>query len=220
MIVARGTILISLPKKLRLGILLSGSGRTFQNLHDRSAAGSLSATIACVIGSRPDAFGLERARRVGVPAIVVDRRTAPDDEFHERIAQNLIDASIDLVCMAGFNCLWRVPPAFTGRVLNIHPALLPEFGGPGFYGTRVHRAVLAAGRRESGCTVHFCDNEYDHGPILVQRRIPVMPDDTPDALAARVFEQECIAYPDAINLIAEGRVRVDAGRVTILPPSA
>ena len=99
--------------------------------------------------------------------------------------------------------------------MNIHPALLPDFGGKSYYGHRVHEVVLAAGCAESGCTVHFCDNLYDHGPIILQRRVPVLPDDTPDTLAARVFEQECIAYPEAIRLYAAGRLRINGDRVLI-----
>jgi folate-dependent phosphoribosylglycinamide formyltransferase PurN len=103
--------------------------------------------------------------------------------------------------MAGFLSLWRIPEAFLGRVINIHPALLPEFGGREMYGRRVHEAVLAAGKTVSGCTVHYCDNEYDHGPVILQRQVPVLPTDTADDLAARVFAEECIAYPEAIRRI-------------------
>ena len=119
--------------------------------------------------------------------------------------------------MAGFLSLWRVPDELYGRVINIHPALLPDFGGSGMYGRSVHQAALRAGRSESGCTVHFCDNEYDRGPIILQRKVPVLPDDTPESLAARVFEQECIALPETIQLFAEGRIRLQGRAVTILP---
>ena len=117
--------------------------------------------------------------------------------------------------MAGFLSLWRIPEQHRSRVINIHPALLPEFGGWGMYGHRVHEAVLAAGKTESGCTVHFCDNEYDHGPIILQRKVPVMPNDSPADLGARVFEQECIAYPEVIQLFSENRIRLEGDRVTI-----
>ena len=109
--------------------------------------------------------------------------------------------------MAGFSCLWRIPLGFEGRVINIHPAMLPEFGGRGYYGRRVHEAVLAAGRTTSGCTVHYCDNEYDHGATILQRTVPVLPDDTPDTLADRVFREECIAYPEAITIVARSLSR-------------
>jgi len=201
--------------QLRLGILLSGGGRTLQNIHDHIARGELPASIVCVISSQPDAYGVERARAMGLPTHVVSRRTTPDPRFHVLIAGLLSEAGVDLVCMAGFATLWRIPAEFEGRVINIHPALLPEFGGQGFYGMRVHRSVIAAGRRTSGCTVHLCDNTYDHGPIILQREVPVRPDDTAESLADRVFEQECVAYPEAIRLFAEGRVSVGVDGVVI-----
>jgi phosphoribosylglycinamide formyltransferase 1 len=190
---------------IRLGILLSGSGRTFQNLHDVGQRGELPATIAVVVSSKPDAYGVERARRLGIPTVIADRRQLPDGAFHGAITTALVSAGVDLVCMAGFTAFWNIPPRFTRRVLNIHPALLPKYGGKGFYGDRVHRAVLAAAETESGCTVHVCDNAYDHGPVLVQRRVPVLPDDTVELLAHRVFEQELIAYPEAIRHYLQSR---------------
>ena len=174
----------------RLGVLLSGGGRTLQNLLDRIADGRLRATVICVLSDRPGAFGLERARRAGI-----SHATESDPE---RIYDFLREHGVDLVCLAGY--LRRLPIAedFAGQILNIHPALLPKFGGKGFYGDRVHRAVLEAGETESGCTVHFCDDSYDTGSIVLQRRVPVEADDTIDTLAARVFEAECEAYPEAI----------------------
>jgi len=200
-------------RTIRLGVLLSGGGRSLQYIHDAIQAGSLPAVIAVVIASRPDAFGLARAQHAGLEAVLVDRKACSADQFDRKIADALRRAEADLVCMAGFLCHWRIPPDFEHRVMNIHPALLPEFGGKGFYGHHVHEAILAAGRKVSGCTVHFADNEYDHGPIIVQRTVPVLPDDTADSLAARVFEQEKRAYPDAIRLFAAGRLRVLDGRV-------
>jgi len=200
---------------LQLAVLISGGGRSLMNLHDRIAQGTLAASIRIVVSSRGDAPGVARARAAGLPIVVVERKTLSPDIFQERITEAVRGA--DLICMAGFLSLWRIPEELHGRVINIHPALLPDFGGPGMYGERVHRAVLRAGRTESGCTVHFCDNEYDHGPIIIQRRVPVVPGDTPDTLAARVFEQECIALPEAIQLFAEGRIRLDGRTCTILP---
>ncbi len=185
--------------KARLGVLLSGGGRTMLNLHDATRDGRLDAEIAVVVSSTPRAGGIERARKRGLETEVVSRAELQDDAFHDGITKVLTDASVDLVCMAGFTSFWRIPDPMMGRVINIHPALLPDFGGQGFYGMNVHRAVLAAGRSFSGCTVHYCDNEYDHGPIILQREVPVLPDDTPNTLATRVFEQECIAYPLAIK---------------------
>jgi phosphoribosylglycinamide formyltransferase-1 len=206
---------LAATSRIRLGVLLSGSGRTLQNICDRIRTDHLPATVAVVISSRPDVYGVERARKLGLEVRIVDRKTTSDDQFNAAITDALVAADVDLVCMAGFLSLWRIPSRFAGRVMNIHPALLPDFGGRGFYGHRVHEAVLAAGCPESGCTVHFCDNQYDHGPIILQRRVPVHPDDTPDTLAARVFEQECIAYPEAIRLFAAGRLNIDGQRVTI-----
>ena len=207
-------------KQIRLGVLLSGSGRTLQNICDCIAAGRLAASVEVVISSRLDAYGLKRAQNLGLATCVVDRKHNSPDEFDAAITEALIAAEVDLVCMAGFLSLWRIPPRFEDRVVNIHPALLPDFGGKGFYGHRVHEAVLAAGRKESGCTVHLCDNHYDHGPIILQRRVPVLPDDTPETLAARVFEQECIAYPEAIRLFAAGRLRSQTREISHEGPEA
>ncbi len=200
---------------LRLAVLISGGGRTLLNLHHRIVDGSLRAVITAVVSSRGDAAGVSRSQEAGLRTIVVERRRLTPDAFQREVTQ--VISGVDLVCMAGFLSLWRVPDEFYGKVINIHPALLPEFGGAGMYGSRVHQAVLAAGKKESGCTVHFCDNFYDHGPIILQRTVPVLAVDTPDTLAARVFEQECIAYPKAIQLFAEGRISLDAGTVRITP---
>lgn len=179
------------PRTPRLGVLLSGGGRTLQNLLDRRAAGKFSADVTCVVGSRPDAYGLTRARAAAVP------------RYHEvedaRIFALLRAHACDLVVLAGWLRLLRIPPDFDGRVLNIHPALLPKFGGRGMHGDHVHAAVLAAGERESGCTVHLCNERYDDGRILRQQRVPVRPEDDVPALAARVFAAECEAYPAAIE---------------------
>ncbi len=180
------------PNEPVLGVLLSGSGRTLQNLVDRIAAGKLQARISCVISDREDALGLVRARDAKIPAYV--------EREQEEIYRILDEHDVDLVCLAGYLHLLPIAPDFAGRILNIHPALLPAFGGKGFYGDRVHKEVLASGTTESGCTVHFCNEEYDKGDILLQRRVPVLPDDTVRTLADRVFEQECEAYPEAIRL--------------------
>lgn len=183
------------------------------NLHEKIKSQELDARIDVVISSRGDAVGVERARNAGLAVTVVERKALGDEEFERGITRAVGD--VDLVCMAGFLSLWRIPERHRGRVVNIHPALLPEFGGKGMYGHRVHEAVLAAGKTESGCTVHFCDNEYDHGPIILQRRVRVLPGDTPDALADRVFEQECIAYPEAVRLFAQRRVKLEGKRVVV-----
>ncbi len=176
----------------RLGVLLSGSGRTLQNLLDRIAAGRLQGCVAGVASDRDDAFGLQRALEHGVEA----RHLRDPSETWAWIQE----LDCDLVLLCGYLRLLPIISEFEGRVLNIHPALLPEFGGKGMYGDYVHRAVLEAGRSESGCTVHLCDNEYDHGRVLLQARVPVHADDTATSLGARVFASECEAYPAAINL--------------------
>jgi len=200
-------------RRLRLAVLISGSGRSLVNMHERIAAGALDAAIEIVVSSRADVAGVARARGLGLRTIVADRKKMSGPEFDEAVVRAV--EGVDLVCLAGFLSLWTFPDEWYGRVINIHPALLPEFGGVGMYGARVHQAVLAAGKTESGCTVHFCDNEYDRGPIILQRRVPVLGGDTPETLAARVFEQECIAYPEAIQLFAEGRVSLQGRTVCI-----
>ena len=204
---------------IRLAVLLSANGTTLQNLLDRIADGRLKAQVVLVISNRSDAFGLVRAEASGVPTAVVDRKEcASREEFSQRIFALCREARADLVCLAGFLQLLRIPDDFQNRVMNIHPALMPAFCGKGYYGHHVHEAVLAYGAKVSGCTVHFTDNQYDHGPIILQRPVLVLDDDTPDLLAERVFRQECEAYPEAIQLFAEGRLRVEGRRVRILPP--
>ncbi len=205
---------------IRMAVLLSGGGRTLQNFLDLSRAGTLKAKVVKVISSRPDAYGLVRAAEAGVPTAVVRRRDFEDAASFSRALTREIDEVVpDLIALAGFMCLYQVPPRYTDRILNIHPALLPLFGGKGFFGDRVHRAVLEHGCKVSGCTVHFVDNVYDHGPIVVQKTVRVEEDDDPHSLAARIFEKEKQAYPEAVNLFAEGRLRVEGRRVRILPPS-
>ena len=199
---------------LRLGVLLSGSGRTLQNFIDLIAAGKLDAQIAVVIADRPRIKGIQRAEDAGLKTVLIPRKGTASDQFSRRITETLTEAKVDLVCLAGFLSLWMIPPQFEGRVMNIHPALLPKFGGKGFYGHHVHEAVLKTAQVVSGCTVHFCDNQYDHGPIILQREVPVLPDDTPDTLANRVFEQELIAYPQAIRLFGANRLCIEGEHVT------
>ena len=199
---------------IRLAVLLSGGGTTLQNLMDRIADGRLPARIVQVVSSRADAFGVERAKRAGLPVEVIERRAFPDVvAYSTRVFGACRASGADLVCMAGFLQLVQIPPDFTHRVMNIHPALLPAFGGKGMYGRHVHEAVLAYGSKVSGCTVHFVDQEYDHGPVILQRVVEVHDDDTPDSLGARVFAAECEAYPEAIRLFANGLLRIEGRRV-------
>jgi len=187
------------------------------NLRDHIDAGQLHAVLTLAISTQPDAPAVKRLSGAGVTVHVVDRSQTPDPLFDDRITGLLRTASVDLVCMAGLTCFWRIPDDFGGRVVNIHPALLPGFGGRGFFGMRVHRAVLASGARQSGCTVHYADNQYDHGPVILQRTCPVLADDTPASLAARVFEQEKIAYPQAVGMIIQQGVESFPTSRGILP---
>lgn len=201
-------------KKVRLGILLSGGGRTMLNIREYIDAGKLNAEIVLVISSRSEVKGNDRARKIGLEPVIIRKKDYPDiADFSGRIEDELNKAKVDLVVQAGWLCLWRIPKQYENRVMNIHPALLPAFGGKGMWGHHVHEAVLKAGCKVSGCTVHFCNNEYDAGPIIVQRTCAVQDDDDADTLAARVFRQECLAYPEAIQLFAEDRLKIIDGIV-------
>lgn len=203
-------------KHLRLGILISGSGRTMVNICELIKQKQLNAKIAVVISSRSDTAGVEKAKALKLPMEIIRKKDFHSiDSFSERICKTLLCAKVDLVVQAGWLCLWKIPPEFENRVMNIHPALLPLFGGQGMWGHHVHEAVLKTGCKVSGCTVHFCTNEYDKGPIIIQRCCPVREEDDPDTLAARVFEQECIAYPEAIKLFSQGKISVKNGRTFI-----
>lgn len=206
-------------KPTRLGILISGGGRTMVNIQNEIQMGNLNAEIVLVISSRSTVKGVERAKNMGFNLKIV--RTKDFDNiksFSKRIVEELEKAKVELVIQAGWLCLWRIPQEYENRVMNIHPALLPSFGGKGMWGHHVHEAVLKAGCKVSGCTVHFCTNEYDKGPIIVQLTCAVKDDDNSDSLAARVFEQECIAYPEAIRLFSENRLSVENGIAKWLEP--
>jgi len=205
-------------KPIRLGVLISGGGRTLLNILEYIKDDRLNAEVAVVISSRSTVAGVERAKNTGLDVKIIRKKDLPDiDEFSKHIEQELVAANVDLVIQGGWLCLWKISARYENRVMNIHPALLPSFGGKGMWGHHVHEAVLKAGCKVSGCTVHFCTNEYDKGPIIVQRTCPVENDDTPDTLAARVFEQECIAYPRAISLFAKGKLSVENGVTRIKP---
>ncbi|MFH2001903.1 MAG: phosphoribosylglycinamide formyltransferase [Planctomycetota bacterium] len=192
---------------LRLGVLLSGGGTTLENFFTHIDEGRLDAVVSVVVSSNPNAYGLVRAQRRLVPHFVVSRKQyGSTGSFSDGITRLLQRAGTELVLMAGFLQLYRIPAWFEGRVMNIHPALIPKYCGKGFYGHHVHEAVVAAGETESGCTVHFADNEYDHGPIIVQRRTAITPGDTADDVAAKVFREECIAYPEAIRMFIQGEI--------------
>jgi len=192
------------PRHLRLAVMLSGSGRTLENLLEGIDGGTLPASVAVVISSRADVRGARIAERAGLPVRVLPPGGQGVDRWSESIFAACREARADLVVMAGFLHLVRIPHDFAGRVINIHPSLLPAFGGRGFHGMNVHRAVLERGCTVSGCTVHLVDDEYDHGRVLLQEAVPVLADDSPESLAARVFAAECQTLPEAIRRIAAG----------------
>lgn len=207
-----------LDRPIRLAVLISGGGTTMVNFLKEIKAGELNAEIALVIASREGIGGIDRAREAGLPCEVIARKGFDSAEsFSSTLFDRCRAANVDLVTLAGFLSLIHIPADFQHRVLNIHPSLIPAFCGDGYYGHHVHEAVLARGAKVSGCTVHFADNEYDHGPIVVQRAVPVLEEDTPDSLAARVFTAECEAYPEAIRLFAAGRLQIDNGKLRIAP---
>ncbi|MEK6238233.1 MAG: phosphoribosylglycinamide formyltransferase [Planctomycetales bacterium] len=198
-------------------VLISGGGTTLANLLDKINDG-LPVRVKQVISSNPQAKGIQFAEQAGIPHSVIERRSYPDvAAFSEELFRVCRDAEIDMAVMGGFLKRVVIPADFRNRVLNIHPSLIPSFCGQGFYGSRVHQAALDYGVKVSGCTVHFVDDEYDHGPILLQRTVPVHDGDDAETLAARVFAAERDAYPEALRLCAEGRVECDGRRVVIRP---
>lgn len=203
-----------LERPVRIAALISGGGTTMLNLQQRIAADELPAEIVRVIASRTECAGVERARTAGLAVDVVSRKSfASTAEFSAAVFRSIVESRADLVTLAGFLSLLEIPQSFRGRVMNVHPSLIPAFCGKGFHGRHVHEAVLERGAKVSGCTIHFADNEYDHGPIIVQRTVPVLDDDTPGSLAARVFEAECEAYPQAIQQFASAGLEIVGRRV-------
>jgi phosphoribosylglycinamide formyltransferase-1 len=191
-----------------IAVLISGTGRSLKNLLDLQGANKLPVRVELVISSRGDAGGLEFARQFAIRSEVIRREDAQSTaEFSARIFDVCRRARIDLVVLAGFLKQLLIPADFQHRVLNIHPSLIPAFCGKGFYGLRVHQAVLEAGARLSGCTVHYVDDEYDHGPVILQKTVPVLDDDTPESLAARVFAAECQALPEALRIVVAQSTR-------------
>ena len=202
---------------LNLAILISGGGTTLQNLIDGINDKTLNANIQIVISTAPDTHGIKRAEQNSIPVAIVERKGFDNsDNFSNTIINEIEKYSVDLIILAGFLHLFKIPDKYTGKVMNIHPGLIPSFCGKGYYGHHVHEAVIESGVKVSGCTVHFVDNEYDCGPIIIQRVVQVHEDDSPETLAQRVFKEECIAYPEAINLFAEGRLKIEERKVKVL----
>jgi phosphoribosylglycinamide formyltransferase 1 len=198
--------------KVSIGVLASGGGSNFEALACAVREGKIpGADIGLLIVNKPGAGALDRAKRLGIEALVLEPKSFPDRaSFYDRAADAFDRRGVRLICLAGF--LLKLEPnflrRFPGRVMNIHPALLPKHGGAGMWGHHVHEAVLAAGEKESGCTVHWVDEEYDHGPALAQARVPVLPGDTPDALAARILEEEHRLYPATVAKVVNELLKV------------
>ncbi|MGO9598506.1 MAG: phosphoribosylglycinamide formyltransferase [Isosphaeraceae bacterium] len=203
---------------IRLAVCVSGGGTTLQNLIDLIRARRLRADIVQVVASRPRIGAIARAEAAGIPLALASQTKCSTAEFSASVFDPIEHARADLVILGGFLALVKIPALYKNRVINIHPALIPAFCGKGYYGTKVHEAVIESGARFSGCTVHFAADAYDSGPIISQRVVPVLESDTPASLAARVFQEECQALPEAIELYAAGRLKMDGRRVLIIPP--
>lgn len=200
-------------RPIRLGVLISGGGTTLLNFLDQIGSGQLDAEVPLVIASQKNCKGIDRARSAGLECLVLRPRDfASVQDFSQAVFSELRKARIDLVTLAGFLNLLHIPDDFLWRVINIHPSLIPAFCGHGFYGHHVHEAAIQRGVKISGCTVHFADNEYDHGPIILQQTVNVPDGSTADELSALVFEQEKIAYPEAIRQLATGRLTIQNRR--------
>lgn len=203
----------------RIAVFVSGSGSNLQAIIDAIKSGYINeGYIEIVFSDKRDAFGLERAIKQGIKTLSMDpKQYASREEFDEYLAGKMNSFNIDLVCLAGYMRILTKSflEKFNGKIMNIHPALLPSFGGPGMYGHHVHEAVLAHGCKVSGCTVHFVDAGTDTGPIIVQKTVPVEEGDTPDTLQKRILEFEHKAYPEAIKLYTEGKLKIDGRKVII-----
>lgn len=202
--------------RVRLAVCISGGGTTLANLLKKIDSGELANfEVVLVIADRPDVKGLAIAESRGITTKVVSRK---DLQMSQHIFDHVRAAQADLVILGGFLSLIFVPDDYESRVLNIHPSLIPAFCGRGYFGHAVHSAAIESGVKFSGCTVHFADRSYDTGPIILQKVVPVLDDDTPESLAARVFEAECEAYPEAIRLVAGNKIQCQ-GRRTIMKPA-
>jgi phosphoribosylglycinamide formyltransferase-1 len=200
---------------IRLAVCVSGEGTTLQNLIQRIRSRRLRAEVVQVVASRPRIGAIARAEAAGIPLALANYHARSKAEFSASVFQSIRHSNCDLVVLGGFLSLLIIPPRYRGRVINVHPSLIPAFCGKGFYGSAVHEAVLQSGVKLSGCTVHFVDESYDNGPIILQRAVPVLEDDTVETLGARVFKEECRALPEAITLFAEGQLKIEGRRVRV-----
>ncbi len=199
-----------------IAVLISGGGTTLQNLLEWQRLGDLDVQFSVVICSHPQAKGLEFAKEAGIPVQMISRKDYADGQLHSQaVFACCREYGVQLAAMGGYLEHLLIPEEFRNRVINTHPSLIPAFCGKGFYGGRVHSAVCEMGVKLTGCTAHFVDNEYDHGPIIAQRSCLVLEHDTPESIQRRVFELECQLYPEVIDAIARGRVSVSGRRVIV-----
>lgn len=197
-------------------VFISGGGTTLKNLIDYQTSEAPPWRIDSVLSNNPNAAGLEFARAAGIETMVVNHRDFDSTEsFSSAVYEAIRPHAPDLIVMGGFLRRLAVADDFENRIVNIHPSLIPSFCGKGNYGSRVHQAVIDYGCKMTGCTVHFVDDQYDHGPIVAQRSVPVLEDDDAQSLAQRVFETECMVFPEVIDLIAQGKVKVNDRLVKI-----
>jgi phosphoribosylglycinamide formyltransferase 1 len=190
----------------RLAVLVSGGGTNLGAILQAIDRKEIPGKVVLVVSSRADAFALERANKHGIPTAVVERKLfASESAFQAAVLAAVQGAHPDLICLAGYlkKLSAEFIAAYRGRIINVHPSLLPKFGGAGMYGRNVHSAVLKSGDNESGCTVHLVDEEFDHGPILLQARVPIVPGDTEETLAARILEEEHRLLPLAVRMFCE-----------------
>ena len=201
------------PRPLRVGVLLSGEGTSLENLFEHIEAGEVPATVAVVISSKEGVGGLRPPERRRVPAVAIPRKRHRDQgEFNDLIHVELEKHGVEFVALLGFLSVFELRGKFEERTINVHPALIPAFSGQGFYGRKVYEAVFEKGVKVTGATVHFADEEYDHGPIILQEAIPVLEDDTIETLSERVQAAERRLVPEAVRLFAEGRLEIDSQR--------
>jgi phosphoribosylglycinamide formyltransferase-1 len=205
-------------KRLRIGILASGGGTNLQAIIDSCERGEIDGDVVVVISNVFNAFALDRARKHGIAAFWFPHEGLTREQHEADVIECLGQHQVDLVCLAGY--LRMLTPLmidkYVGRVINTHPALLPSFGGKGMHGLRVHEAVIDCGCKVSGCTIHVVTAEVDGGPILLQKAVPVLEDDTPETLQERVLKEEHKLYPRAVQLFAQGKVKIDGKRARIL----
>ncbi|OGL41560.1 MAG: phosphoribosylglycinamide formyltransferase [Candidatus Schekmanbacteria bacterium RBG_13_48_7] len=204
-----------------LAVFASGRGSNLQSIIDSIEHGKLNARIRIVLSNNSNAGALERAKKYGIPAVHLSHKMfETESEFENHLLKLLSDLDVELICLAGYmkKLGLKTIETYRNRIINIHPALLPLFGGKGMYGMAVHEAVIKSGMKITGVSVHLCDEEYDTGAIITQRAIPLNEEDTPDSLAKRVLQVEHQLYPETIQLFAENRVHIEDRKVKILPP--